>query len=73
MTQNGYIPVSHVLPVYPAAQAQEYALILSVHVPPFLQGPGAHSSISLKIKILHRLKREAIFIRHFYPTLHIGR
>ena len=39
-------PSSHVFPVKPGAQEQVKLLIASLHVPPFLHGPLAHSSIS---------------------------
>ena len=40
--------VSHVLPVNPGAQEQVKLLIPSLHVPPFLHGPLAHSSMSFQ-------------------------
>ena len=40
------LPVSHLLPMYPAGQVQLYELIPSTHVAPFLHGRLAQSSMS---------------------------
>ena len=51
-----YILDSQSVPVNPAAQAQVKPPIWSTHVPMFLQGRDAHSSISVKIeKIIYKI------------------
>ena len=43
---NNNLLSPHVFPVNPGTQEQVKLLIPSLHVPPFLHGPLAHSSIS---------------------------